>query len=126
MKNERSFFRCESCGNIVGIIEDGGGTLVCCGKEMRGLKPNAVEAAKERHVPAIKRDGNKLVVQVGALEHPMTEEHSMMWIAVAQGNVTQRARLEVMRKPRAEFFIDDGSVTVYAYCNQHGLWSAEA
>ena len=27
-------YRCEVCGNEVEIITVGGGTLVCCGKEM--------------------------------------------------------------------------------------------
>jgi len=27
-------YRCEICGNVVRVIEAGGGTLVCCGQDM--------------------------------------------------------------------------------------------
>ncbi len=27
-------FRCNVCGNIVEVVEVGGGVLVCCGEEM--------------------------------------------------------------------------------------------
>jgi desulfoferrodoxin-like iron-binding protein len=30
-------FRCEKCGNKVEVIEVGGGTLACCGKEMQSI-----------------------------------------------------------------------------------------
>ena len=32
MALEKSFYRCEVCGNLVELIEDGGGELVCCGE----------------------------------------------------------------------------------------------
>ena len=53
MKNDRMFLRCTMCGNLVGMVEDGGVTPVCCGKEMKVLKPNTTDAAKEKHVPAL-------------------------------------------------------------------------
>jgi len=31
-KNE--MYKCEICGNVVRLVEVGGGKLVCCGKEM--------------------------------------------------------------------------------------------
>jgi len=27
-------YRCNVCGNVVKVIEAGGGTLVCCGEDM--------------------------------------------------------------------------------------------
>jgi len=27
-------YLCETCGNVVEVVEVGGGTLVCCGQEM--------------------------------------------------------------------------------------------
>jgi superoxide reductase len=30
MKAEVVFFKCEICGNMVGLIKNGGGKLVCC------------------------------------------------------------------------------------------------
>ena len=34
----KKFYRCDHCGIIVGIVEEGGGTLVCCGEPMRALE----------------------------------------------------------------------------------------
>ena len=34
-------FKCTICGNKVEVIEVGGGTLVCCGKEMKGIEGKA-------------------------------------------------------------------------------------
>lgn len=125
MKSEKKFYRCQLCGNLVGMIEEGAGTLVCCGKDMEMLTPNSRDAAQEKHVPVAKRENNKLVVTVGSNLHPMTEEHHIAWIAVSQGDRMQRAELDKTGEPGADFMIGDGPITVYAYCNLHGLWSAE-
>lgn len=126
MKNSRQFYSCSICGNIVGLVQDGGGTLFCCGQEMQLLTANTTDAAQEKHVPMIKREGEKCTVEVGSVTHPMTEEHHIAWIAVAQDKNTHRAVLDKTGKPAAEFCIGEGPVTVYAYCNLHGLWAAEA
>jgi desulfoferrodoxin-like iron-binding protein len=31
-------FQCKICGNKVEVIEVGGGTLICCGKEMKSIE----------------------------------------------------------------------------------------
>lgn len=41
------FLKCSICGNIVGLIQDGGGELVCCGKPMQELVANTEDAAQE-------------------------------------------------------------------------------
>ena len=35
VKHFGEIYRCNICGNVVEVIEAGGGTLVCCGKEMK-------------------------------------------------------------------------------------------
>jgi len=125
MINERKFYRCPKCGKIVGVVQDSKSPLICCGAPMEALEPNSTDAAQEKHVPVGTRDGNKLTVTVGAVAHPMTEEHLISWIAVAQGNRTIRVHLTAEDAPEAVFCVDEGPATVYAYCNLHGLWSAE-
>ena len=125
MNNERNFYICSICGNIVGLIEDGGGVLVCCGEEMKQLVPGSVDASLEKHVPVATRVGRTLTVNVGSAPHPMTEEHHIAWVAVAQGTSTQRTTLDHVGMPVAEFCVGDGPLTVYAYCNLHGLWKTE-
>ncbi len=126
MKVERKFYRCNHCGNIIGVIEDSGAPISCCGDVMEELKPNTVDAAQEKHVPAFVKEGNKLIVTVGSVPHPMTEEHHISWIAVAQGNRTTRVKLVPPNEAKAEFYLDDdGDVTIYEYCNLHGLWAVD-
>jgi len=33
--------------------------------------------------------------------------------------------LAVTGEPKAELTVGDGSATVYAYCNLHGLWAVD-
>ncbi|MDD3867419.1 MAG: desulfoferrodoxin [Clostridia bacterium] len=125
MDIKREFYRCDICGNIVGMIEDGGGELVCCGEPMRLLNANTTDAATEKHVPVCTRDGNQLKVVVGSVAHPMTAEHYIQWIAIAQNGRTQRVALTPDQAPEATFCVEDGPIVVYEYCNLHGLWKAE-
>jgi desulfoferrodoxin-like iron-binding protein len=38
VKNYGELYQCQICGNKVEVIEVGGGTLMCCGKEMKSIK----------------------------------------------------------------------------------------
>lgn len=125
MKTTRDFYRCSVCGNIVGMIQDGGGELICCGEPMTLLKANTSDGAKEKHVPVYTLDGNKLHVAVGSVAHPMIEAHYIQWICVAQANRTQRVALAPGQAPEADFIIEAGPAVIYEYCNLHGLWKAE-
>ncbi len=122
--NERSFYRCEVCGNIVGLMHDGGGELVCCNKPMVRLVPNTVDAAKEKHVPVYEKEGNLLKVKVGSVEHPMTEEHWIQWVVIEEPECTHREILKPGDSPSAEFELHGDKYEVFAYCNLHGLWKA--
>ena len=125
MKYERKLYRCSHCGNIISFLENKGVNVNCCGEPMQELKPNTTDAAQEKHVPAAVRDGSKLTVTVGSVAHPMTEEHHIAWIMVAEKDRTQRASLLPTASPCAEFSVSESPVTVYAYCNLHGLWTAD-
>jgi len=125
MGNERSFYKCSICGNIVGLIERGGGELTCCGKAMTELIPNTQDAAQEKHVPVGVFEDGKLKVTVGSTLHPMMEKHHIAWILVAHGNQTKRVSLDPLGSPSAEFCVSEGPVTIYEYCNIHGLWKAD-
>lgn len=121
MKTKVSFYRCEICGNMVGLIKNGGGELVCCGQPMTKLEPNTTDAATEKHVPVATRKDGKIYVQVGSVDHPMTEAHYIEWIAVADDKGTERISLSPGDEPKA-VFCDKKNAEVFAYCNLHGLW----
>ncbi len=125
MNNERNFLKCAHCGNVVEMLKDQGTKIMCCGQIMSPLIANTVDAAAEKHIPAVSRNENVLTVTVGSVPHPMTDEHHIAFIVVAQGDKTLRAALSPTGSPTAVFLIDDGPATVYEYCNLHGLWAAE-
>lgn len=118
------FYRCEKCGNIVALIIKGGGKLVCCGQEMTKLTANTTDAAQEKHVPVVTRDGGKIKVAVGSTPHPMLEEHYIQWVALVSGDQVEIRYLHPGQEPKAEF-PEVKSGTVYEYCNLHGLWKAD-
>ena len=125
--SEVKFYRCRHCGNLVAVVEDAGPVPVCCGEPMELLVAGSVDAAAEKHVPAVTREGNVLRARVGSVEHPMLPEHHIQWIAVACERRLRLARLDAGEKPEAAFHVPAGApVTVYEYCNLHGLWKAEA
>ncbi|NLY09316.1 MAG: desulfoferrodoxin Dfx [Tissierellia bacterium] len=120
------FFHCKECGHVIGLITGEGGEYTCNGNQMVELVADTVDAAKEKHVPEVKREGNKVVVQVGAVIHPMLDNHYITFIAVEQGARLQIANLKPGEEPVAEFVVEDGPIKVYEFCNLHGLWMAEA
>jgi superoxide reductase len=126
MATEQKFFKCTHCGNLVGMLEDGGVKLVCCGAPMAELKPNTTDAAQEKHVPAVSKAAGTIKVAVGSVTHPMQEEHFIEWIYIQTKKGGQRKTLKPGAEPAASFaLVDDEAVAAYAYCNLHGLWKAE-
>ena len=125
--NEIKFYICEHCGNIIGKIHDSGVPVVCCGQKMTQLIPGTVEASTEKHIPVAAVEGNTGRVEVGAVAHPMVEEHYISWIYLQTTSGGQRKNLTPGSAPSVTFALTDGekSVAVYAYCNLHGLWKAD-
>ena len=122
MRNNK-FYICEHCGNLVELIYDAGVSITCCGQKMKRLEPGITEASHEKHLPVISVDGNTVTVNVGSVEHPMTEEHSIIWVCLQTDKGIQRKHLEIGKAPIVTFgLFDEKPVAVYAYCNLHGLW----
>ncbi|MGB4034577.1 MAG: desulfoferrodoxin family protein [Christensenellales bacterium] len=116
-------FRCDICGNIVGLIEDAGIPVVCCGQDMTELVANTSEGAYEKHLPVVGKDGDKLTVKVGSAPHPMIPEHYIQWIYLQTKKGGQRKELQPGEEPQASFaLVDDEAVAAFEYCNLHGLW----
>lgn len=121
------FFKCETCGNIIEFVNNSGVPVMCCGKKMMELIPGTSDGAAEKHVPVIVREGNKVTVMIGEVEHPMVEEHYIQWIVLETKKGAQKAYLNPGEAPKAEFLLTDGDevIAAYEYCNLHGLWKAE-
>ncbi len=117
-------YKCEICGNIVEVLHEGKGELVCCGQPMKLQVENTVDASKEKHVPAVEKTADGIKVQVGSVEHPMEEKHYIEWIQLIADGKAYRQFLKPGEKPVAVFKVDANSFTVREYCNLHGLWKA--
>lgn len=128
MCGNQAFYVCKKCGNLVGMIEDKGVPMSCCGEKMAELVPNTVDAAKEKHIPVIEIKGNQVTVTVSSVLHPMLPEHHIAWIYLQTEKGGQRKCLDVKGDPKAVFALtdDDKVVAAFEYCNLHGLWKAEA
>ncbi len=121
------FWYCTHCGNLFYTVVDGGVTPVCCGEPMQLLEAGSTDAATEKHVPVVTRDGDNIVVHVGSVDHPMLDEHYIQWAAIVdpEGNVMVKY-LKPGEAPELVFNgrgIEHG--TAYEYCNLPGLWKKE-
>ena len=125
MKNVK-YYICKHCGNLVEVVNDGKVNPVCCGEKMSLLEPGTVEASHEKHIPVISAVGGDVKVFVGSIEHPMSEEHSILWISLLTDKGLHRVHLSPSDKPEAHFYIaGETPIAAYAYCNLHGLWKVD-
>lgn len=125
MAKKLEIYRCEVCGNIVEVIHEGKGELVCCGQPMKLITENTVDAAKEKHVPVIEKTPEGYLVKVGSVTHPMEDKHYIEWIELIAEGTAYRRFLKPGEAPEALFCIAAGKVTAREYCNLHGLWKAD-
>ncbi len=123
---EMKFYRCKRCGQMVAIVKKKGCPIMCCGEPMEEIVAGTSDGAVEKHVPVYEVKDGKVYVTVGAVEHPMSEEHYIEWIAVQTNHGNQRKALKPGDQPKAVFALleDDEVEAVYAYCNLHSLFKA--
>ncbi len=95
--------------------------------EAQEITPNSVEASSEKHMPVVSISGNTVTVNVGAVSHPMTEEHSITTVILETQNGGQYQFLQHDSQPVAKFDVASGdkALAAYAYCNLHGLWKVD-
>ncbi len=124
MTGKLQVYKCEVCGNIVEVIHESTGELVCCGQPMKLLKENSVDASHEKHVPVVEKTTDSIKVKVGSAVHPMEEKHYIEWIEIIVDGKTCRQFLKPGDVPGAIFQIHADSLTAREYCNLHGLWKS--
>ena len=96
MAKLREIYKCTLCGNIVEILHEGDGEIVCCGQPMQLVKENTVDASKEKHY--------------------------IEWIQIIADNIAYRKFLKPGDKPEAEFVVTAEKISAREFCNLHGLW----
>ena len=122
MTEKLQIYKCEICGNIVEVLHEGKGELVCCGQPMKLYKENTTDATLEKHVPVIEKTESGFKVKIGSVAHPMVEEHNIEWIEAVVDGKAYSQFLKPGDAPEAEFCIKSDNIIAREYCNIHGLW----
>lgn len=122
MAQINGIYKCSVCGNIVTVLHSGGGTLVCCGKNMELLISKSNDDGQEKHVPVIEKNDQGYTVKIGSIPHPMEDTHYIEWIELIADGKSYFCFLKPGDAPEAEFCLKALSVSVRTYCNIHGLW----
>lgn len=127
MTKKFEIYKCEICGNIVEVVHEGKGTLVCCGQPMVliGEKISESEAGQEKHIPVLEKMEHGTLIKVGSVPHPMEQDHYIEWIeAFNKDGKVVKVPLKPGDKPEAHIgWSIENIVEVRAYCNKHGLWA---
>lgn len=122
MTKLNEIYKCKLCGNIVHVVHDGMGELVCCNEPMEKMPEQTADMATEKHVPVIEKTANGYSVKVGSVPHPMEEKHYIEWIELIADGKSYRQYLKPGVEAKAEFCVEAKEVSAREYCNVHGLW----
>lgn len=117
-------YKCDLCGNLVQMNNNGPGELVCCGQPMDLLEEKSADSTTEKHVPVVEAIEGGYKVTVGSTLHPMTDQHYIEWIELLEGSSVQKAFLKPGDAPVATFKTDAKEVTARSYCNLHSFWKS--
>lgn len=122
-----NIYKCNVCGNVVTLVEKGGGNLTCCDQSMENIQVKNIDEGVEKHKPIIEKKDEGIIVKVGSIPHPMSEEHHIRLIQILKGDkVITGKQLSSDDAPDAEFIIEfSDDIKARAYCNVHGLWESE-
>ncbi len=119
--------KCPKCGNMVLEVLKKPCNVMCCNEELVEVKAGSVDAAKEKHVPVVEVNQNKVKVIVSEVTHPMQENHYITFIVLETNKGIHMINLTPTDEPVATFILpeDEKPLAAYEYCNLHGLWKKE-
>jgi len=117
-------YKCNICGNLVQVLQEGDGNLICCGKEMElmGIQYDTTELG-EKHTPKIEIKEGKTFVNV--IGRPMTDEHYIQFIETftKDKNELHLKFFKPNEIPEMETRVNnDNGFNSIEYCNIHNLW----
>lgn len=128
MTEKLQIYRCNICGNVVEVLSESYGELVCCNEAMELIKEkNDDENLNEKHVPVITKNIDGYNVAVGAILHPMTNEHHICFVqAISQDKKYVKTKfLSLDDEPEMNLKAKCTSLWARALCNIHGLFKGE-
>ena len=65
MTKLKEIYKCEICGNIIEVVHEGVGKLVCCNQEMELLAEKKEDVGTEKHLPVVTFHEDKIIVNNG-------------------------------------------------------------
>jgi len=123
MTQLRELYRCEVCGNIVEVVNEGATSLVCCGEPMIKLEAKTEDQGREKHVPVVEEADSGIKVKVGSIEHPMEDGHYIKFIEILLKDRIIRKELKPGQAPEVKYCATKSDVIeVREFCSIHGLW----
>ena len=124
MTEKFDLYKCQVCGNVVQVLLNGVGQLVCCEQPMTNMVPREESGNElaEKHTPVIEQDENKRFVRLRM--RPMTEEHYIQFIEVYTKDKKNLHLKFLEPNESAEFDITnfEKDLETLELCNIHGLW----
>ena len=125
MTEKLELYKCHICGNLIQVILNGVGELVCCGENMEHLVPHSDENKEmaEKHIPTIEIENENRFVRLKY--HPMVPEHHIQFIEVYPKDKSRMYLKYLNPNEPAEFEIThfEENIEALEHCNIHGLWS---
>lgn len=119
----REVYKCEVCGIVAEILDDGAGEPICCGQPMTLQHPNAQADDADAHRLLVESDESGLAVRVGP-DHPADPKHFIQWIEINGGDgLWLRKDLAPGQRSAAVFPVKRVE-QARAFCNRHGLWES--
>lgn len=117
------FYICPVCGKLH-VMPEGMGCYPCCGRFPEKISVVTGGEGSEKHVPVFTFMREGCTLTVGAVEHPMTEDHYITHIILLTEQGYWAEGLCPGAAPTASFSVPDGDrvVRAYAHCNKHGMW----
>lgn len=124
MTEKFELYKCHICGNVIQILLNGVGELVCCGEKMELLIPHSCEEKEltEKHTPQLEIEGEKRFVRLKY--HPMSEEHYIQFMEIYPKDKSRLHLKYFNPNEKAEFDIThfEENIEAIEHCNIHGLW----
>lgn len=118
----------ETTGEIVLYLSGDNNASCCCGSALRVMEAGTSDGAQEKHVPVFTVRDGIVHVRVGEVAHPMAEDHWIEWVLLETDKGFSVRTLSPTGTPEALFALapEEHVRAVYALCNLHKLWKAEA
>ena len=107
------FYVCPVCGNVIHSL--GNSVISCCGITLPALEAEEAEDCHQIRIENVEDE------QYLTLDHPMTKQHYISFIAYVTSDKIQMVKLYPEGDAQTRMQLR-GFGMLYWYCNQHGLF----